>query len=390
MRFSVDAHAIGCHLTGNEVYIRNLLNHFARLDRDNEFFAYVSKPDAIRQIPERFRTLPVSANPFRRLGFDLPVRLRKDLPELLHVQYTGPMFSRVPLVVSVHDVSFLEHPRYFTRFRSTQLGITVKRTVEAAARVLTPSHFSRDAILRHYSIDEHKVVVVPNAASPVFRPVERQVAAATVERKFGIRDPFVLMVGDLQPRKNHIGLLRAFEAVIAAHPQLRHQLVFVGKETWSSKELHRLVAKSAIADRVHFTGFVEDQDLVHFYGACELFVFPSFYEGFGLPILEAMACGRAVTCSNVTAMPEVADGAAILFDPHSTVDMARAMSDVLLDHELRSRLERLGVQRAAHFSWELAARLTLQVYYEVAGAEYSGAEYTKDKLRAVLKARASS
>ncbi len=389
MRFSVDAHAIGCHLTGNEVYIRNLLSHFARLDRESEFFAYLSKPDAADQVPERFHKVRVSANPFRRLGLDLPLRLRDDRPDLLHVQYTGPLFSRVPLVVSVHDVSFLEHPQYFTRFRAAQLRLTVKRTVEAAACVLTPSHFSREAILRHYSIDERKVVVVPNAASSVFRPVERQVAAATVERKFGFRDPFVLMVGDLQPRKNHIGLLRAFESVIAARPQLRHRLVFVGKETWSSKELHRAVAKSAIADRVHFTGFVDDQDLVYFYGACELFVFPSFYEGFGLPILEAMACGRAVTCSNVTAMPEVADGAGILFDPHSTADMARAISDVLLDHELRARLERLGVQRAAQFSWELAARLTLQVYYEVAGAEYTGAEYTKDKSQ-VLKARASS
>src|SRR5271169_4654316 len=143
MRFSVDAHAIGCHLTGNEVYIRNLLNHFARLDRDNEFLAYLSKPHASQQVPERFRTLPVSANPFRRLGFDLPLRLRKDRPDLLHVQYTGPLFTRVPLVVSVHDVSYLEHPRYFTRFRARQLRITVKRTIEAAARVLTPSEFSR-------------------------------------------------------------------------------------------------------------------------------------------------------------------------------------------------------------------------------------------------------
>jgi glycosyltransferase involved in cell wall biosynthesis len=385
MRFSVDAHAIGCHLTGNEVYIRNLLSHFARLDRESEFVTYLSKPDAFDQVPERFRKLPVSANPFRRLGFDLPLRLREDRPDLLHVQYTGPLFSRIPLVVSVHDVSFLEHPQYFTRFRATQLRLTVKRTVEAAARVLTPSQFSREAILKHYSIDERKVVVVPNAASPVFRPVERQVAATAVERKFRIPGPFVLMVGDLQPRKNHLGLLRAFESVIAAHPQLRQRLVFVGKETWSSKELHRAVEKSPVADRVHFTGFVDDQDLVYLYGACDLFVFPSFYEGFGLPILEAMACGRAVACSNVTAMPEVADGAGILFDPHSTHEMGRAIADVLLDPELRARLERLGVQRAAHFSWELAARLTLQVYYDVAGAEY-----TIDRPRSVLKARASS
>jgi glycosyltransferase involved in cell wall biosynthesis len=384
MRFSVDAHAIGCRLTGNEVYVRNLLHQFARLDDDNEFVAYLSKPFAGLDVPERFERHQVSANPFRRLGFDLPMRVRADRPDVLHVQYTGPISCAAPMVVSVHDVSYLEHPQYFTRFRAMQLKLTVKRTIHAAARVLTPSEFSRDAILRHYPIDERKVVVVPNAASSVFRPIERQLAAGMVERKFGIHGPFVLMVGDLQPRKNHLGLLRAFEDVIRAHPQLPHRLVFVGKETWYSKELHRAVVASGIADRVTFTGFVEDADLLHFYGACDLLVFPSFYEGFGLPILEAMACARAVTCSNLTAMPEVADGAAILFDPHSSTEIGRAIRDVLVDSELRARLERLGTQRAAQFSWEKAARSTLEVYYDVAGAA-DGAE----KGRMAMRARVS-
>jgi len=384
MRFSVDAHAIGCHLTGNEVYVRNLLNQFARLDVDNEFVAYLSKSAAELDIPARFERRLVSANPFKRLGFDFPLRVRADRPDLLHVQYTGPLSCPVPMVVTVHDVSYLEYPRYFTRFRAAQLKLTVERTIHAAARVLTPSEFSRDAILRHYSIDERKVVVIPNAASSVFRPIERQVAAVAVERKHGIHGPFVLAVGDLQPRKNHLGLLSAFEQVVRAHPQLPHRLVFVGKETWYSSVLHRAVAASGIADRVSFTGFIEDADLVHFYAACDLLVFPSFYEGFGLPILEAMACGRAVTCSNLTAIPEVADGAAILFDPHSPAEIGRAISDVLLDSELRARLERLGTQRAAQFSWEQSARLTLQAYYDVAGAP-AGAE----KARMAMRARVS-
>ena len=384
MRFSVDAHAIGCHLTGNEVYIRNLLNQFTKLDASSEFLAYIAKPPAELELPQRVRTRPVSSNPFRRLGLDLPLRVRQDRPDLLHVQYTGPLALNTPLVVSVHDVSYLEHPYYFTRFRATQLRITVKRTVERAVAVLTPSQFSRDAILRHYAIDPGKVIVVPNAAAPVFRPVERQVASAAVERKFGIRGPFVLMVGDLQPRKNHLGLLRAFHSVVRSYPQLTHRLVFVGKETWYSKELHRALAESGIRDRVDFTGFVEDADLVHFYGACDLFAFPSFYEGFGIPILEAMACGRAVACSSVTAMPEVADGAGLLFDPHCTAEMARAIADVLLDPELRARLERLGMQRAAQFSWEQAARRTLEVYYDVAGAPRRAAR------AAALNARVSS
>jgi glycosyltransferase involved in cell wall biosynthesis len=367
MRISVDAHAIGCRLTGNEVYIRNLLKQFARLDEDSELIAYISQEGVKADLPARIRTRGVSQNPYKRLGLDLPQHLLRDRPDLLHVQYTGPLFSAAPLVVSVHDVSFLEYPQYFTRFRSLQLRLTVRQTVQRAARVLTPSEYSRRAILKHYRIPEDKVVVVPNAVAGQFRPIEREVARAAIQRKFGIRRPFVLTVGDLQPRKNHVGLLHAFEDVLRAEPKLPHDLVFVGKETWYSRELHRAVDRSNIRDRVHFAGFVEDSDLVKFYGACDLFAFPSFYEGFGLPILEAMACGRAVVCSRATAMPEVANAAGILFDPGSKEEIARAVLDVLLNSELRVRLERLGLHRAAGFSWEKSAAQTLDVYYDVAG-----------------------
>jgi glycosyltransferase involved in cell wall biosynthesis len=367
MRISVDAHAIGCRQTGNEVYIRNLLKEFARLDEDSDLIAFISKEGVKADLPSRIRTRRVSQNPYKRLGLDMPQHLWRDRPDLLHVQYTGPLFSAAPLVVSVHDVSFLEYPQYFTRFRSLQLRLTVQQTVQRAARVLTPSDYSRRAILKHYRIPEDKVVVVPNAVASQFRPIEREVARAAIQRKFGFRRPFVLSVGDLQPRKNHLGLLRAFEDMVQAEPRLPHDLVFVGKETWYSRDLHRAVNRSPVRDRVHFTGFVEDADLVKFYGACDMFVFPSFYEGFGLPILEAMACGRAVACSRATAMPEVANAAGILFDPSSKEEIARAMLDVLLNPELRARLERLGLHRAAAFSWEKSAAQTLEVYYDVAG-----------------------
>ena len=386
MRFSVDAHTIGCHLTGNEVYIRNLLNEFARLAPSDDFIVYVAKPDAPSQVPAAFRTRAVSENPYKRLGLDLPLSIRKDRPALLHVQYTGPVFCSVPLVVSLHDVSYLEHPQYFTTYRAKQLRFTVNRTVRKAAAVLTPSEFSRRSILRHYALDPSKVVAVPNGVSSQFRPIDRQVAAGVIEKKFGLRGPFVLTVGDLQPRKNHLGLLKAFDEMLQAHPQLPQDLVFVGKETWYSKELHRAVERSSVRGRVHFTGFVEDTDLVHFYGACDLFCFPSFYEGFGLPILEAMACGRAVACSNTTAMPEVANAAGILFDPHSTAEMVRAMSDVLLDQELRMRLERLGLHRASLFSWEKAAARTLDVYMRVAGGKKAGGG--KKRIKTVVQSRA--
>ena len=174
MLFSVDAHAIGCHLTGNEVYISNLLDQFAELDADSDFIAYISKPSAAARTPARFKRQRVSENPYVRLGVEMPIRLLRDRPTLLHVQYTAPVFCPVPVVATVHDISFLEHPEFFNPLRAAQLRATVRRTVRLAARILTPSEFSRRAIISAYGVDESKVVAVPNGVSPVFRPVQRE------------------------------------------------------------------------------------------------------------------------------------------------------------------------------------------------------------------------
>jgi len=371
MRFSVDAHAIGQHLTGNETYIRNLLNCFAALDRRADFVTYLSRKSAFPEVPARFHKRLVAVNPFLRLGFDLPWRLRRDRPNILHVQYTAPVLCSTPVVVSVHDVSFLEHPEYFTSFRAMQLRCTVERTIRAAARVLTPSEFSKRSILDAYGLREDKVVVLPNGVCSSFHPIARETAQRWVQSSLDLQSPFVLSVGDLQPRKNHVGLIHAFERLVRAYPQLTHHLVIVGKETWYAPVIRAAARKSSVAERIHFTGFVSDEELLRLYGACDLFAYPSFYEGFGLPILEAMACGRAVVCSNTSAMPEVADSAALLFDPRSDEQLMLAMRDLLLNPELRTRMERLGTQRAATFSWESTAAKTLELYYEIAGQAQS-------------------
>lgn len=366
MRIAVDAHAIGRKLTGNEVYIRNLLRAFAGLDKESEFLAYVCGAEAEAAVPERFLVRQIASNPFLRLGVDLSRKLRRDRPDLMHVQYTAPLMCPVPVIVSVHDVSFLEHPEYFTRSRRLQLRITVARTVRRAAKVITGSQFARDSILRAYKLPEDRVAVIPFAASSSFRAINPAAAMRRVQQRFPFRGPFVLSVGDLQPRKNHIGLIQAFASVMRAHPKLKHRLVLAGKDTWFGPRVREAAKESGMSDRIHFTGFVTDEELLHLYNSCECFAFPSFYEGFGLPILEAMACGRAVISSNTSSIPEVADGAGILFDPFREDEIARAMADVLLDGELRSRMERLGLQRAAHFSWQRTAAATLDIYREVA------------------------
>jgi glycosyltransferase involved in cell wall biosynthesis len=366
MRFAVDAHAIGRHLTGNEVYIRSLLNAFAAQDRDCEIVAYVSAEESCASIPSGIRTRRVALNPFARLGFDLSMKLREDRPDLLHVQYTAPLGCPVPVVATVHDVSFLEHPEYFTHGRAWQLKVTVGRTVRRAAKILTGTEVARASILKVYGeLEEDKVVVVPYAAASEFRPLAREGAARAVEERHHLEGPFLLSVGDIEPRKNHIGLIRAFAELVRGYPQLAHKLVLVGKPTWFTAKVEEAARESGVAERIRFLGFVADAELLQLYNACDVFVFPSFYEGFGLPALEAMACGRAVVCSDASALPEVVDGAAILFDPYAVEEMVRAIADLLLDGELRGRMERLGLQRAAHFSWQKTAGRTLEVFREV-------------------------
>jgi glycosyltransferase involved in cell wall biosynthesis len=365
MKIAIDAHAIGRHLTGNEVYVRSLLRGLVAVDRESNYLAYVSVPGAGDCVPAGITVKRVSNNPFVRLGFDLPRRLRSDRPDVVHVQFTGPIVCNAPEVVSVHDVSFLEHTEYFTWERCLQLRLTVRRTVLRASRVLTGTEFARKSILRAYNVDPAKVVTVPIAANPSFRPIARERAQRDILNRLKIDGPYVLTVGDLQPRKNHIGLIHAFADLLRNQPQVRHKLVCAGKPTWFAPQVYEAARRSGIADRIVFTGFVEDGDLLSLYNACDCFIFPSYYEGFGIPILEAMACGRAVACSNTSSMPEVADGAGILFDPNSRAEIGRALSDILIDAGLRTRLERLGLQRAPQFTWNRTAERTLGIYQDV-------------------------
>jgi glycosyltransferase involved in cell wall biosynthesis len=366
MRFAVDAHAIGRHLTGNEVYVRSLLREFAELDRESEFVACVSEPEAEGWIPQRFDVRHVSADPFRRLGWDLGRAVKAARPDVLHVQYTAPLGVRVPVIVTVHDVSFLDHPEFFTLGRRAQMRFTVSRTVKTSSRIITVSEFSRRAILRHYNVPADKVQVIPNAANPYFRATNHDRARRAAQDRLKLDAPFVLSVGDLQPRKNHVRLIEAFACLITAHPKLNHHLVLTGQDTWFGDKVRAAAANSGIANRIHFTGFVDDSELLDLYNACDCFVFPSLYEGFGLPVLEAHACGRAVACSGTSSIPEVADGACLLFDPADAGEITRAMADILLDPELRARLERLGLKNAARFNWRYSASSTLEVYRDVA------------------------
>jgi glycosyltransferase involved in cell wall biosynthesis len=388
MRISIDAHTLGCRQTGNEVYIHSIINELKRLTSSISCDLFCGSQAGYSAVPQEFTRLAVSKNPIRRLGWDLPRWVHRRRPDVLHVQYTAPIQVSAPVVATVHDVSFLEHPGFFHPLRAAQLRQTVARTVTKAARVITPSEFSRQAVLKHYALDPAKVVTIPNGVSDKFRPMDRDVSRRWIAQKYGIRAPFVLAVGNVEIRKNPMGLLRAFETLVRERPGLSHHLVFAGKEAWKGGEVRRAAARSTIADRVHFTGYVPGDDLAELYAACQLFVFPSFYEGFGLPILEAMACGRAVACSNTTSMPEVAgETAAHYFDPYSHSEMVSAIAHLLTDDVSRRRLERAGIERARGFSWACSASMTLDVYRSVVyGDHLKRAQVNQHEDRALLSA----
>jgi len=368
IRVAVDAHAIGRRQTGNEVYIRSLVRRYPRLAPEMEFIGYTCCEQGDGWLPAEFERRRIARNPFLRLGVDLAAKARADRADLLHVQYTAPLVQTVPIVVTIHDVSFIERPEYLTWSRAHQLRWTVRRTVARAAKIITVSEFSRQAIARAYGLDPAEIVVTPNASQDCFRPVNREMARRRVAEQLGFPQPFILNVGDLHPRKNQLGLVRAFRALLDAHPELPHMLLMAGKHTWFAPQVIDEVRRQGLEQRVIFTKFVEDEFLPVLYNAAELFVFPSHYEGFGLPAIEAMACGRPVVCSDAAALPEVVDGAAILFRPDSVGEQMRAMRDVLLDQELSQRMEKKSLQRAKFFDWRETASKTLDVYYEVAAA----------------------
>lgn len=365
IRIAVDAHAIGRRQTGNEVYVRSLIQRYPRLAPETDFLAYVCSPEAARWTPESVELRTVSENPFVRLGYDLGVRVRHDRPDLLHVQYTAPLRCSAPIVVTIHDVSYIDQPHYLPRSRATQLQITVRRTVRRAAKIITVSEFSRQRIAAAYGLDPSTIAVTPNASQDHFRLMNRELAVRQVRERLGIDRPFVLNVGDLHPRKNQIGMVRAFRELLTAHPELPHVLVMAGKHTWFAPRVRDEVKRCGLEDRVMFTKFVDDDFLPTLYNAADLFVFPSFYEGFGLPAIEAMACGRPVVCSSATALPEVVDGAALLFEPDDIGQQMKAMRDVLIDPELAKRMEKMSLQRSKFFDWRETARRTLEVYSEV-------------------------
>jgi glycosyltransferase involved in cell wall biosynthesis len=367
LHIAIDAHSVGTGLAGNESYITNLIEALAEIETRNRYTLYVTKPQAIDRFRGRWPHVDVRLTlphtPLIRIPLTLSAELRRHPVDLLHVQFTAPPMAPCPLVVSIHDLSFEHLPETFTRRGRTQLRFTVRRTARNAAQIITISESSRRDIIGTYGIMPERVTVTPLAAPSHFAPVLDTARLASIREQYGIRGDYILGVGSIQPRKNLVRLIDSYARLLASRGEERlPQLVLVGKKAWLFGETLRAVEDRGLADNIIFTGYVPESDLPALYSGALCFVYPSYFEGFGLPPLEAMQCGTPVITGNRTSLPEVVGDAAITVDPFNVEEIGAALSRLIDSSELRSTLRAKGLVHARKFNWRETAKLTLVVY----------------------------
>ena len=362
-RVGIDIHTLGRRQTGNETYMRALVGALAAIgDRQVEFFYYAT--GAVEGLPNGTRRL-WPHNRFIRIPLGFPLALWRDGIDVAHFQYVLPPICPCPVVLTVHDISYEQHPEFFSVPQRIRLRALVPQAIRKAAHTVTISEFSRRQILERYGTDPARVTAISLAPHPRFRVLEDREALRAAVSPLALPEGYFLAVGNLQPRKNIERLLRAYSALRASGRSHR-ALVLVGQKAYQGSQLLRLVQELGLEQHVTFTGYISDDLLVAVYNLAHVFVYPSLYEGFGLPILEAMACGTPVVASRAAAMPEVTGDAALLVDPTSELEIADAMRCITEDGGLHQLLRTRGLERASQFSWEHTATQTLRIYKQCA------------------------
>jgi glycosyltransferase involved in cell wall biosynthesis len=274
-------------------------------------------------------------------------------------------------VVTVHDLGFLYHPEAHTLSQNLYLRWSTRHNARAATRILADSEATRRDLVHHYSIPDSKIAVVYPGRDETLAPVAEPALRSAVRARYGLADPYLLYVGTLHPRKNLVRLVQAFGSLLRSlrdgprTPMAGLQLVLAGQRGWLYDDILAQVRKLDLSDHVVLTGYIPDADLPALLSGALAFVFPSLYEGFGLPLLEAMACGTPVICSNASSLPEVAGDAALLVDPRDTEALADALARLVVDEGLRRELVERGFRQMQRFSWRRCAEETLRVLEEV-------------------------
>jgi glycosyltransferase involved in cell wall biosynthesis len=371
MRIGLDGLALAEIKTGVGHYTFELANALASVAPQDEFSLISPLPyldtrdDAIEQpLQPNLRLTEAKVNRFSRRrwwAIGLPLYLQRTRLDLFHgTNYDVPLWNRLPTVATIHDLSIFLYPEMHEQEvvrRARRLMPTMARR---ATMIITPSESVKREVCEWLKIEPDKVTAIPHAARRTFRPATTAETAG-VSGRLQLADNFILYVGTIEPRKNLLMLVRALEEIYRA-TDLRPQLVITGKVGWLTEEFFSYLKDVDIRERVHFTGYLSDSDLRAVYSLCGVFVYPSSYEGFGLPLLEAMVCGAPVITSRIESLIETAGNAACLVPPGDFRELAQSIVTVLTNSGERNRLSQAGLQRAREFSWESTAAETLKTY----------------------------
>jgi len=370
MRVAIDYTAAVRQGAGIGRYTRNLIRALAGLDSESQYTLFVAggwgTGDGLGPWPGNFRmrSIPLTDRVvniiWQRIRFPLPVQVFTGRIDLFHSpDFVLPPVRRTPALLTVHDLSFLRVPECFVPGFRGYLEGAVSRGVRRADHILADSESTRSDLIELMAVSPDRTTVVYPGIEARFTRIEDAKALARVRRRYQLPGRFVLGLGTLQPRKNFEGLIHAFGQLVGGGSRRQEladlHLVICGGQGWLSEGLPDWATHHGLSERVHFPGYVRDEDLPALYSLASVFAFPSFYEGFGLPVLEAMACGTPVVAANNSSLPEVVGEAGLLVDAGSADQLAHALHRLLTESDLAVELTSRGRAHAAKFTWERAA-----------------------------------
>jgi glycosyltransferase involved in cell wall biosynthesis len=370
MKVGVFVAFAGRNCGGPEVFERELVRAMSALTPQHEYHLYCldRRAPAVIGLEDEsvvYHLLRPSVRAVSMLT-SVPRAIARTRPDVFHAPIVPPPFCPPDTVLNFSCSSLVYHPEFFPPLIRLRLRFLVHRNLPKVAKVICPSKHVRDVTHDEFKVPMERLHVIYPGISPLFRPIDLNETRAHLEEKHGILFPYFLFSGRWEPRKNLVRTLEAF-ALFKRNSRTEHRLVLTGGRSWGAADVDKVIRDLALEDTVVDLGKTPLDELPYLYGAADALVYASLWEGFGLPIVEAMACGTPVITSKVSAMPETAGDAALLVDPYSVDDMAEAMHQLATDGNLRQRLGALGLKRAQSFSWEKTARGTLDVYDQLAG-----------------------
>lgn len=381
MRIGIDIRAITSAGLGRGlgIYTAQLVENLLSIDIDpqNHYTLFAGKDQPIDGIlsqaasPEQVEIIRLR-RPTRSIflwdQLFWGMKLRRERIDLFHSPVYGvPFVCACQRVLTIHDLTPLIFPEFLKKFRHRAVFRFNFLTAKSAEKIITASQNSQKDIMRYLRIPERKIAVIPDGVSPVYRKFHDARYIEAIKTRYHLPGKYLLYVGGFDDNKNLRRLVEAFDLLLhAAHfSETELVLVLAGAINSAAVALREFIAERQMSPRVILTGFVPESDLVGLYNGAEAFVFPSLYEGFGLPPLEAMACGAPVIVSNASSLPEVVGDAGIQVNPHSSQELSQAIAEMLTNHALRHEMQQKGLERAQRFSWQATARQTLRVYEEV-------------------------